>query len=184
MTRNRARVPRALLVPAFFIGTLLCGAHLVARESDPGQSAARQNDSTDAAELDRIFRRSTLQIATPDARLHSFNIWIADDEQRRARGLMFVKHLGAEDGMLFVYPQPQLLSMWMKNTYVSLDMLFVAADGKVVHVVENTKPHSLNTIGSRAPALGVIELPAGSAARLKIGAGAQVVHPAFSASKP
>lgn len=180
MTMNRARVLRALLLPAFFIGTLLCGPHLTARESDPGQSAARQNPSTDAAELDRIFRRSTLQIATPDARLHSFKIWIADDEQRRARGLMFVKHLGAEDGMLFVYPQPQPISMWMKNTYVSLDMLFVAADGKVVRVVEHTEPMSEKTIQSGGMVLGVIELPAGTAARLKIAQGARVLHSAFS----
>lgn len=146
------------------------------------QSAAA--DGSDTADLDRIFQRSTLQIATPDARLHTFKIWIADDEQRRARGLMFVKHLAAEDGMLFVYPQPQPISMWMKNTFVPLDMLFVAADGKVARVVENTKPQSLATIESGSPVLGVIELAAGSAARLKIAAGARVIHPMFSASKP
>lgn len=170
MTGSRAR---ALLLPALYVWMLLFGA-----------VRAAAGDASDAADLDRVFQRSTLQIATPDARLHSFKIWIADDEQRRARGLMFVKHLGAEDGMLFVYPQPQPISMWMKNTYVSLDMLFVAADGKVARVVENTKPMSLATIESGSPVLGVVELPAGSAARLKIAAGAQVIHPAFSASKP
>jgi uncharacterized membrane protein (UPF0127 family) len=140
-----------------------------------------KSDSTDANDLDRLFRRSTLQIATPDARVHRFNIWIADDEQRRARGLMFIKRLAPEDGMLFVYPQPQPLAMWMKNTYVSLDILFVAANGKVVRVAENTEPLSLATIESGGPALGVVELAAGSAARLKIAPGAQVIHPAFGA---
>src|SRR5688572_2813131 len=72
----------------------------------------RKDAPSDAKELDQIFQRSTLQIATPDARLHRFNIWLADDEARRSRGLMFVKHLNAGDGMLFVYPQPQMIAMW------------------------------------------------------------------------
>jgi uncharacterized membrane protein (UPF0127 family) len=140
---------------------------------------ARKDAATDAKELDQIFRRDSLQVATPDAKLHRFNIWMADDEARRARGLMFVKHLNAGDGMLFVYPQPQTIAMWMKNTLIPLDMLFVAPDGKVTHVVENTEPHSLKTIESGGPVVGVVELAAGTAARLKIAPGARVIHPAF-----
>jgi uncharacterized protein len=138
---------------------------------------------TDSTELDRIFQRGTLQVATPDAKLHRFNVWIADDEPRRARGLMFVKHMAAGDGMLFVYPQPQVIAMWMKNTFIPLDMLFVAPDGKVVRVVANTEPHSLKTIESGDAVLGVVELAAGTAARLKIAPGAQVIHPAFSTAR-
>lgn len=143
---------------------------------------AGKDEPSDAKDLNQIFQRSTLQVATPDARLHRFNIWMADDESRRARGLMFVKHLNAADGMLFVYPQPQLIAMWMKNTFIPLDMLFVAPDGKVTRVVENTEPQSLKTIESGGAVLGVVELAAGTAARLKIAPGAQVIHPAFSAS--
>ena len=139
-----------------------------------------KDEASDSKQLDQIFQRSTLQIATPDARLHRINIWMADDEQRRARGLMFVKHLNGNDGMLFVYPQPQTIAMWMKNTFIPLDMLFVAPDGKVTRVVENTEPQSLKTIESGAPVLGVVELAAGTAARLKIAPGAQVIHPAFA----
>ena len=139
----------------------------------------RKDPPSDAKELDQIFQRSTLQIATPDARLHRFNIWLADDDARRARGLMFVKHLNAGDGMLFVYPRPQPIAMWMKNTLIPLDMLFVAPDGKVTRVVQNTEPHSLKTVESGGEVLGVVELAAGTAARLKIAPGAQVIHPAF-----
>jgi hypothetical protein len=147
-----------------------------------GAAAAdtRKDEPSDARELDRMFPRSTLQVATPDARLHRFNIWVADDEARRARGLMFVKHLNAADGMLFVYPRAQTIGMWMKNTFIPLDMLFVAPDGKVIHVVENTEPHSLKTIESGGAVLGVVELAAGTVARLKIAPGAQVLHPAFA----
>jgi uncharacterized protein len=140
----------------------------------------RKDEPSDARELDQVFRRSTLQIATPDARLHRFNVWIADDEARRARGLMFVKHLNGGDGMLFIYPEPQMVGIWMKNTFIPLDILFVAADGKVTRVVENAEPHSLQTRESGGEVLGVVELAGGTAARLKIAPGAQVVHPAFA----
>jgi uncharacterized protein len=137
--------------------------------------------NTDEAMLDRYFERSSLQIATPDARLHTFNIWVADREARQQRGLMHVRSLAPDAGMLFIYARPQTLSMWMKNTYVPLDMLFVRADGRVDSIVENTKPESLAVIASERPVVAVIELNAGTAARLKIRPGAQVIHPAFTA---
>jgi hypothetical protein len=137
-------------------------------------------DGSDARELDRLFARSTLQIATPDARLHKFSIWVADNDARRARGLMFVRELGDDEGMLFIYPEVQPVNMWMKNTYVPLDMLFVRADGRIERIAQNTTPHSLETIGSGNPVRAVVEIKAGSAARLKIRPGAQVIHPAFA----
>jgi|SRR5687768_2759900 uncharacterized protein len=140
-------------------------------------------DSSDAAQLDRVFPRSALQIATPDARLHKFRIWIADNDQRRARGLMFVKQLADDEGMLFVYPRAVRAGMWMKNTFIPLDMLFVAADGKVMHVVENTEPHSLKTIEATSDVTAVIELKGGTASRLRIAKGARVMHPAFGAAE-
>lgn len=136
--------------------------------------------STDEQQLDQLFSRSTLQIATPDARLHKIDVWIADNEARRARGLMFVEQMADGAGMLFIYPQPQPVSMWMKNTPLSLDILFVRADGRVHSIAENTTPQSTDTISSNGIVLAVIELKAGSAARMKIRPGAQVIHPAFS----
>jgi uncharacterized protein len=148
------------------LATLLC---LVTASAEP----------TDAQQLDQAFERSTLQIATPDARLHNFRIWIADDEARRARGLMFVRHLEEDQGMLFIYPQPQSIAMWMKNTHIPLDMLFVGADGRVESVAANTEPMSVKTIRSRGPVIAVVELNAGAAAKMKIGPGARVIHPAY-----
>lgn len=136
--------------------------------------------AADSTDLDRIFQRSTLKIATPDARLHQFEVWIADDEQRRARGLMFVTQMKPNHGMLFLYPQPQRIAMWMKNTHIPLDMLFVSAEGRVERVVENTTPMSTTTIESGKPVLAVIELNGGTARQMNIRAGAQVMHPAFS----
>jgi uncharacterized protein len=139
--------------------------------------------SADDVQLDRAFPRSELQIATPDARLHKFKIWVADNDQRRARGLMFVKQLADDEGMLFIYPQAMRAGMWMKNTFIPLDMLFVAADGKVMHVVENTEPHSLKTIEATSDVIAVIELKGGTASRLHIAKGARVMHAAFAAAK-
>ncbi len=136
--------------------------------------------STAAQQLDELFTRSTLQIATPDAKLHKIDIWVADNEVRRTRGLMFVEQMADDAGMLFIYPQPQPISMWMKNTPLSLDILFVRADGRVHSIAENTTPLSTDTISSHGIVLAVIELKAGSAARLKIRPGAQVIHPAFT----
>ena len=144
-----------------------------------GATSTMADARSDAQQLDSRFARSTLQIATPDAKLHKIDVWIADNDARRARGLMFVDDMSDDAGMLFIYPQPQDISMWMKNTHLSLDMLFVNADGRVHRVVANTKPMSLDTISSDGSVLAVIELKAGSAARMKIRPGARVIHPAF-----
>ena len=133
----------------------------------------------DVQSLDRMFPRSAMQIATSDARLHAFEIWIADNEPRRARGLMFVRELAENQGMLFLYPNEQPISMWMKNTYLPLDMLFVDSHGRIVKVVENTTPQSLDTIESGALVRGVVEINAGVSAKLHLRPGSLVIHPAF-----
>lgn len=148
----------------------------------PGCTAAAEQDAG-RAQLDQIFPRSTLTIATPDARLHRFDVWVAADDARRSRGLMFVQRLEEHEGMIFIYPEPRPISMWMKNTFIPLDMVFVSAEGRVAQVVENTKPHSLETVQSSAPALAVIELKGGTARKLNIRAGALVEHAAFSGAK-
>lgn len=141
--------------------------------------AAADTTASDARALDEAFARSTLQIAGTDARLHTFRVWVADNDTRRARGLMHVKQMDDDAGMLFIYPRAQRISMWMKNTVLPLDMLFVAADGRVLKVAASTTPQSLETIESGGLALGVVELNAGIAAKLNIRAGSQVIHPAF-----
>jgi len=141
-------------------------------------TAATADD--DSQRLDQAFARSTLKIATPDGQLHKFDVWVADNDPRRTRGLMFVQHLADDAGMLFIYPEPQPVGIWMKNTPLSLDILFVNADGRVHRIAENAKPQSTETMSSNGDVLAVIELKAGTAARLKIRPGAQVIHPAFS----
>ncbi len=127
--------------------------------------------------------RSSLQITT-DSGTHSFKVWIADDDQSRERGLMFVRRLPADHGMLFLFERPQYAAFWMKNTYLSLDMIFIAADGVVVNVESDTRPLSLDPIASAAPVKAVLELPAGTARRIGLRPGGHVLHPALAGPDP
>jgi len=108
-----------------------------------------------------------------------FQVWLADSPQRQAQGLMFVRSLPDMRGMLFVHEQPRPMSMWMKNTYIPLDMVFIDGKGRIQQIVEQTTPHSLALIQSKEPALAVLEIAGGEAKRLGIHAGQQVSHPAL-----
>ena len=104
---------------------------------------------------------------------------IADTPALRERGLMFRHRLGEDRGMLFLYESVQPVAMWMKNTYIPLDMVFVRADGTIAEVVQGTVPHSLDTIRSREPVAAVLEIAAGGARRLGLAPGAVLRHDFF-----
>ena len=124
--------------------------------------------------------RSEVQIETAGGR-HVFQVWVADNDRSRQQGLMFVRNLPADQGMLFLFNGPQLASFWMKNTYVSLDIVFIAPDGVVANIVHDTQPLSLAPIESVAPVTGVLELAAGTAARIGLAAGDRVRNSALTA---
>lgn len=139
-------------------------------------------DATAPATLEPLsnFPQATLNILTPDARQHPFRIWLADSDAHRQQGLMFVKSLPENTGMLFVFDRPQKIQMWMKNTLIPLDMVFIDTNGRVDSIAINTTPMSLAIIESKREVLGVLELAGGSTAKLGIHAGAIVQHPAFA----
>jgi uncharacterized membrane protein (UPF0127 family) len=124
------------------------------------------------------FPRERIAIETRSARRHTFDAWRAETPQARAQGLMFVRSLQPEQAMIFVYGPPQYVDMWMKNTLIPLDMLFVDANGCVVKVHERAKPGSLETIGSDAPVVLVVELAGGVAGALGLRIGDRVARPA------
>ena len=93
---------------------------------------------------------------------------IADTPELRERGLMFRHIMPPDQAMLFDFGDPRPVAMWMKNTYMSLDMLFVREDGTIAAVAENTIPKSLDTISVQEPVKGVVELAAGTVKRLGI----------------
>jgi uncharacterized membrane protein (UPF0127 family) len=123
------------------------------------------------------FPRERIAVETPSARRHLFEAWRADTPEMRAQGLMFVKSLRPEQAMIFVYEPAQRVSMWMKNTLIPLDMLFVDAGGCVIRVHEQARPGDLTSIESGGPVVLVVELAGGTAATLGLARGDRVVRP-------
>jgi len=126
------------------------------------------------------FPRGKLEIAEGKKVKHTFEVWLADTPGRQAQGLMFVRSLPSLHGMLFVHENPEPMSMWMKNTYIPLDMVFIDGQARIQQIVEQTTPHSLAIITSREPALAVLEIAGGEAKRLGLHPGQRVVHPALA----
>ncbi|MBI2240555.1 MAG: DUF192 domain-containing protein [Magnetospirillum gryphiswaldense] len=125
------------------------------------------------------FPKSALQVEGGDGVRHPFTVEVATDSDQLAQGLMYRKRMAADAGMLFDFGAPRPVSMWMKNTLIPLDMLFIAADGKVVGIAQRTVPHSQTLIESPGPVKGVLELNGGTVARLGLKVGDRVVHPLF-----
>jgi uncharacterized protein len=126
------------------------------------------------------FPQSGLSIHSAQGE-QKFAIWTAATPQQQMQGLMFVRDLPADRGMLFTEQQPRVASMWMKNTYVPLDMLFIDARGKIVKIIAMTKPFSLEVLSSGVPIKAVLELRGGEAKRRHIHIGDVVIHATFKA---
>ena len=124
------------------------------------------------------FERSKLSVLSK-SKSHEFIVEIARTDRQQRQGLMFRRRLASNEGMLFVYSSARILKMWMKNTYIPLDMLFINASGRIVNIVERTVPGSLETISSVERAMAVLEVNGGTTSRLKIQKGDRVRHRAF-----
>jgi len=114
---------------------------------------------------------------------HKFQVEIADTNESRARGLMFRETLAPDAGMLFDFQLEREVAFWMKNTLISLDMLFIEASGRIAHIARDTVPLSLELVPSRAKVRYVLEVPAGTAARLGIQPGDVVQSPTIAAGQ-
>ena len=110
---------------------------------------------------------------------HHFTVEVMRTRDQLERGLMFRRQMPADRGMLFDFGSPQPVSMWMKNTYLPLDMVFIAADGRVVSVKQNAEPMSEAIIPSGGDVLGVLEVNAGTAAKIGVKPGDRVMDPMF-----
>ena len=117
--------------------------------------------------LEESFDEAVLVIVAAAA-CHRFDVYLALDREQQRRGLMFVRDLPERRGMFFVYEADAFLSMWMKNTFISLDILFVRADLTIASIAEDTEPQSLRTISATEPVRYVLELKAGTSRQLGI----------------
>ena len=151
-----------------------CAAWVLAFGAAAGRADVARED---ALPLD-AFPRERLVVETRSARRIEFDAWRADTPRAREQGLMFVPHMAASQAMFFVYDPPARVSMWMKNTLIPLDMLFVDAGGCVVKVERKARPQSLALISAPGPVALVVELVGGAAAELGIGPSDRVRRPA------
>jgi uncharacterized protein len=124
-----------------------------------------------------------LTIVTRDGKTHEFNVEMAATPQQQTIGLMFRKEVPAGSGMLFDWGGVRNSDMWMRNTIVSLDMLFIDPDGKIHHIAENAVPQSLAVISSDGQVRGTLELAAGTVEKLDIHVG-DVVHQRIFGNAP
>lgn len=127
------------------------------------------------------FEKATLSIVSGEQR-HVFKVELATTPAQQERGLMFRKSLADDAGMLFVLAQEQPISMWMKNTLIPLDMVFINKQGTITHIHANAKPKSLATISSNGPVYAVLELAGGVSKKKQIKVGDVVEYAAFGSA--
>lgn len=126
------------------------------------------------------FQKSKLTVETAGGGKFRFDVELALTPGQQAQGLMYRRTMAADAGMLFIYDRVQPASFWMKNTLIPLDMLFIAADGRIVNIHERAVPESLDSVNSDGPVKAILELNGGMAARLGIRPGDRVVSPDLS----
>lgn len=173
-----AFLTRGRLVIAAFVVVLLAVVAIslttnLARMSDKWDDAGRTGKVTPLqAKLER------LEVVSGDRR-HIFMVEVMRTDNDRARGLMFRPSMPQDNGMLFDFERDQMVTMWMKNTYISLDMVFIFADGRIHRIESRTEPQSEKTISSGVPVRAVLELNANVASRLGLRPGDRILHPMF-----
>jgi hypothetical protein len=124
------------------------------------------------------FSRDILVIRT-NGSSHRFNVELAISIAERSQGLMFRKEMAPDAGMLFLYDQDQAVTFWMENTYLPLDMIFIASDGRITQIVKNARPLSEDLIPSNTYIRGVLEVNAGITDQYNIQPGDHIDYPKF-----
>ena len=134
--------------------------------------------ATSAAAFAAKLEKLTFETSTG---AHVFQVEEALSSEQRRVGLMYRRSLAEDQGMLFDFGRAEEISMWMQNTYVSLDMVFVGSDGLVTRIAENAEPLSTRIISSAGPARYVVEIAGGVAKKIGLKPGDRVVHPRVGA---
>jgi uncharacterized membrane protein (UPF0127 family) len=123
---------------------------------------------------DVLFKPASLKIETKTGPV-LLNVEVADTEAKREQGLMFRRSMAAEHGMIFLFDGEHEITMWMKNTYIPLDMVFIGSDWRIRHIAYDAEPFSTDVISSMRPASRVLEIGAGQAKKLGLAVGDSVM---------
>ena len=158
---------RRYLLPGLCVLALILALHTMTLASAPPASLPVES----------------VEIVTAGGETHAFEAYLADTPEARGRGLMWVTRLESRQGMLFDFEEPRRVGMWMKNTPLSLDMLFIDEHGVIVHIERRTRPYSRNVIDSGTVVRAVLEINGGLSSQLGIAPGDRVVHRLFPATR-
>ena len=176
-------VHRFLFVRAALTALLVALAMLgnaAASEPNPVSSDATQSSNEPSPGDLHSFLSDEGHLAIyANGKFHRFTIELANDNEERAKGLMFRTKMADDHGMLFDFGVTQQIYMWMKNTYISLDMVFVTDDGTIHHIVKSTTPLSQSIIGSGGPVRYVLEVKKGTIDRIGAEPGDKLLHQVF-----
>lgn len=158
---------------------LLCMALLL------GGLAAAEPARADVAAPEPLsaFPQSLLAIRTASGKVVNFKIWTADRPSRQEQGLMFVRDIDDHAGMLFLFGPVRQISMWMKNTYLPLDLLFIDSTGRIDYIAARATPLSTDIISDPRPVAAVLELKGGIAESFGIRTGDTVLHESFKKTR-
>ena len=156
------------MIPRRFLLLAVLGA--LAACATPTAPEARRADA----------RVESLELVPAVGRPVRFNVEVVDNDATRERGLMYRRSLGPNAGMLFDFQSPRSVSFWMKNTYIPLDIIFIAPDGAILNIAERATPLSETPLPSAGPVRGVLEIAGGRAAALGVRAGDKVRHRIFA----
>ena len=136
--------------------------------------------SINTLQADNIqFKKDVLLIKTKTSK-YTFNIELAISPQERSKGLMNRSNIRQNEGMLFIYPKNQIIKMWMKNTLIPLDMIFINNSGKIIDIFKMTIPKDLTPIGPEVKLKGVLEINGGLTSYLNINKGDFIIHPSLN----
>ena len=121
------------------------------------------------------WEKNTIKINNSSGHFHKFEVYIADSNSKRKKGLMYIESLPSNHGMLFKFDTPRITSMWMKNTYISLDLLFIDKNQTIIKIHSDAKPLNLNSIASKLKVKWVLEINGGLAEELEINLGDKII---------
>ena len=121
------------------------------------------------------WEKNIIKISNSSDILHTFEVYIADSNSKRKKGLMYIENLPNNHGMLFKFNSPRIASMWMKNTYISLDLLFIDKNQTIVKIHNNAEPFNLKSISSKLKLKWVLEINGGLAEELGINPGNKII---------
>jgi uncharacterized membrane protein (UPF0127 family) len=174
---KKPRITLFNIAVAFLLIAILLFAGLLLFVNPGKHKPVKRPVSAEQSEPSPVFRKEgeLSFIKTNGKKIATIDIEVADNEAERVQGLMYRDSMGERNGMIFLFPEEDTLSFWMKNTRIPLDIIYVNREKEIVHIARNTTPYSLAQIPSKQPAMYVVEVNAGFTERYLISVG-DMIH--------